>query len=198
MRAIAISASSTILNVTIPATANPRKITTSDARSSTSSSRLPASDCSPNSRAIPPSIPSSTCPTNISHRPACTRPVATATPAATLKTNDAHVTWAGVARSLRWRNRRIGLTVQSEIRIRTGMRSCTEPARVHDDIEHEQHGEEHSLLDLVGDPGQPPTGHVVRIGIERHLFEPDAVVHRHVDREEDHRHDGAEEVRQRQ
>src|SRR2546426_3877695 len=51
-------------------------------------------------------------------------------------------------------------------------------------VPHEQRGEHHTLLHLVGDRREPSPGDPGRVGIERHLFEAHAVVHRHVRSEE--------------
>src|SRR5438034_7899860 len=60
IKRIAARATSTSFHDTRPAQANPAKIAASDRRSTSVSSRRPASDAKPYARAMPPSIPSST------------------------------------------------------------------------------------------------------------------------------------------
>src|SRR5207247_697651 len=62
IKRIAARATSTSFHDTRPAQANPAKIAASDRRSTSVSSRRPASDAKPYARAMPPSIPSSTWP----------------------------------------------------------------------------------------------------------------------------------------
>src|SRR6266576_829858 len=85
-------ASSASFTDTNPPTAKPKKIAISDARSIRVSSRCPASDTRPNSRAMPPSGPSRICPMPMNTRPAARWPVANAIAAARLAQNDDHVT----------------------------------------------------------------------------------------------------------
>src|SRR5438067_330763 len=91
---IAASASSTSRHETRPAQPTPAKIAASDARSSRVSSRRPPADSKPYARAIPPSIPSKTCPNAMRASPTPKRPAASATPAAALAPNAAPVTCA--------------------------------------------------------------------------------------------------------
>src|SRR5438132_13962146 len=65
IKRIAARATSTSFHDTRPAQANPAKIAASDRRSTSVSSRRPASDARPYARAMPPSIPSSTWPSAI-------------------------------------------------------------------------------------------------------------------------------------
>src|SRR6266480_1097426 len=168
-------------------------MTASDARSSTSSSRRPASEARPNVRASPPSTPSSTCPTAIATSPTPTRPVAIATAAATLAANAAHVTWGGVTPSRRRRNLMSGPRTRSESRLAAGAKSYMMPHPVQTDVAREEDGEQNPLLHPVRHADQPAAGDVRRVGIEGHLLEAHAVVHRHVRREEQDRHEGSEE-----
>src|SRR6266566_3581730 len=168
-------------------------MTASDARSSTSSSRRPASDARPNSPANPPSTPSSTCPTAIATSPAPSRPVAIAAAAALLTANAAHVTWAGVMPRRRWRNRLRGPSTRSESRLAAGANSYMVSHPVHADVRGEEDGEQNPLFHPVRHLDQPAARDVRRVGIERHLLEVHAVVHREVHREEEDRHDAPEE-----
>src|SRR5437899_2776595 len=78
---IATSARSTSRHGTRPAQPSPAKITASEARSSHVSSRRPAADATPYARAIPPSMPSSTCPNAMRASPQPRRPAPRTTPA---------------------------------------------------------------------------------------------------------------------
>src|SRR5213083_1880686 len=86
IKRIAARATSPSFHDTRPAQANPAKIAASDRRSTSVSSRRPASDVRPYARAMPPSIPSSTWPSAIRPSPPAQpgRPIATATPAAAM------------------------------------------------------------------------------------------------------------------
>src|SRR6266550_4541671 len=168
-------------------------MTASDARSSTSSSRRPASEARPNSRANPPSTPSSTCPTAIATSPAPTRPVAIAAAAAPLAAKAAHVTWAGVMPRRRCRNRLRGPSTRSESRLATGANSYMVPHPVYAHVRGQEHGKQNPFLHPVRHLDQPAARDIRRVGIERHLLEVHAVVHRHVHREEQDRHDAPEE-----
>src|SRR2546422_601851 len=197
IRRMAASASSTSFQGTQPAHPMPAKIAASDARSSRVSSRRPASEARPYTRAIPPSIPSSTWPKAVRPRPHPRRPTANATPAAALAPKAAHVTWAGESPSVTWQSRSTGRIARSRARPTAGAKSYMTSIPEEECVPHEQRGEHHTLLHLVGDRRKPSPGDPGRVGIERHLFEAHAVVHRHVDREEDDRHDGAEKQAQR-
>src|SRR5947208_1942453 len=196
---IAASATSTTFHDTRRAPANPAKITASDRRSTRVSSRRPASDARPYSRAMPPSMPSSTWPSAIRPSPPTHpgRPIATATPAATLTANAAHVTCAGDRPSVTWQRRSSGRTAWSRRRPSVGAKSNMGPRPVHQHVEHEEYREHDGFLDLVGNGGEPAPSHPGRIRIQRHLLEAYTVVHRDVNREEDDRDHGAEEEAQR-
>src|SRR2546426_10433057 len=124
---IAASATSTSFHDTRPPEANPAKIAASDRRSTRVSSRRPASDAKPYSRAMPPSIPSSTWPSAIKPRPPAqpARPAATATPAATLAANAAQVTCAGDRPSVTWQSRSSGRIARSSVRPTAGAKANT-------------------------------------------------------------------------
>src|SRR2546427_104879 len=53
---------------------------------------------------------------------------------------------------------------------------------VHQQVERDEQREQHPLLRLVRDSGPPTARHPRRIRVERHLLEPDAVVHGQVHR----------------
>src|SRR5881227_1373663 len=199
MSRIATSASTTSLSGTIRAAANPAKMTASDARSSRVSSRRPASEASPNCRAMPPSIPSSTWPKAIKPSPQPSRPAATAAPAATLAPNAAQVTCAGDRPSVRCTSRSSGRSARSNPRPTAGAKSYmdTEPPEIHHDVRRQQHRKQDAFLHPVRDAGEPPTGHPGRVRVQRHLLEAHAVVHGDVDRKEHEGHDAAEEDAQR-
>src|SRR5689334_12763038 len=193
MSRIAARASNTSFQDTRPAHAKPAKMAASDSLSTSVSSRRPASDSRPYIRAMPPSIPSSTCPNAMSPRPQPRRPAATAAPAATLKASVAHVTSAGESPSATWQKRSSGRIARSAVRPTAGAKSNIRPPPVDQHVEHQQDAEDGDFLDLVGNAGEPAACDPWRVWVERHLLKADAVIHRHVDREEDDRHDAAEE-----
>src|SRR5438876_1098370 len=187
---IATRARSTSVQDTRPAKPNPAKIAASDNRSTRVSSRRPASDVRSYIRAMPPSIPSSTWPNAISPRPKPKRPAATATPAATLAARVAHVTCAGDSPSLTWQKRRTGRMRRSSPRPMAGAKSYMPLHPEHQRVQDHQHAGQGPLLDLVRNRREPAARYPPRVWVERHLLEPHAVVHRHVDRGETDRHDG--------
>src|SRR5207244_11385349 len=67
----------------------------------------------------------------------------------------------------------------------------------HQRVQDHQHACQGPLLDLVRNRREPAARYPPRVWVERHLLEPHAVVHRHVDREENDRHDAAEEHAER-
>src|SRR5260370_12457793 len=190
---IATNASWASFHDTNPPAASPAKIAASDARSRRVSSRRPAADASPYSRAIPPSKPSSTCPKATRPRPHAShpRPAASATPAATLAAKAAQVSWAGESPSVSWQKRSSGPMTPSRVRPSAGAKSYTMVRPVHERVRREQRGEDDGLLHLVGDGREPAAGDPGRVGVERHLLEAHAVVERHVNREEPDRQDRA-------
>src|SRR5213080_771910 len=157
IKRIAARATSASFHDTRPAQANPAKIAASDRRSTSVSSRRPASDARPYSRAMPPSIPSSTWPSAIRPSPPAQpgRPLATATPAATLTTNAAHVTCAGDNPSVTWQSRSSGRTAWSMLRPSVGAKSNMGPRPIYQHVEDEEYREHDGFLDLVGNGGEP-------------------------------------------
>src|SRR2546425_12642910 len=196
---IAASATSTSFHDTRPVQANPAKIAASDNRSTSVSSRRPASEARPYWRAMPPSIPSSTWPRAIRPSPPANpdRPVATATPAATLAPNAAHVTCAGDSPSGPWQSRSSGRIARSRVRPTAGAKSNTVLEPVDADVGCEQHDEHDPLFHLVSNARQPAARDPRSVRVERHLFEADAVIHGYVNREEQDRQRRSEKHAQR-
>src|SRR5467141_1756844 len=198
IKRIAANPISTNFHGTKPPQANPAKIAASDSRSTSVSSRRPASDARPYSRAMPPSIPSSTWPSAISPSPAQPgRPAAIAMPAATLAPNAAHVTWAGDRPSVTWHSRSTGRITRSSERPTAGAKSNTMLQPVETEVAREQQREEDPLFQLVGNARQPPARDPRGVWIQRHLLEADTVVHRHVNGKEDDRQQRPEKHAQR-
>src|SRR5881296_411128 len=199
IKRIAARATSTSFHDTRPAQANPAKIAASDRRSTSVSSRRPASDARPYSRAMPPSIPSSTWPSAIrpSPPPHPDRPAATATPAATLTANAAQVTCAGDRPSVSWHSRSTGWIARSKMRPIAGAKSNTMPQPVDADVAREEREEQDPLFRLVWNARQPAARDPRRVRVERHLLEADTVIHGYVNREEQDRQRRSEKDTQR-
>src|SRR2546422_4209025 len=196
-RRIATKASRASRGGTSPAAASPAKITASDARSSRVSSRRPAADASPNSLAIPPSRPSRTCPKAISASPGTRWPVAIVAAAAALAPNAAHVIWAGVIPSPRCRSRSNGRMARLSARPSAGANSYMAARPPYQGVQDDERRDQDPFLHLVRYAREPAAGHPARVRVERHLLESHAVVHRRVDREEEHRHDRVQQQRER-
>src|SRR5437773_8301124 len=196
---IAASAKITSFHDTRPSQANPAKIAASDRRSTRVSSRRPASDARPYWRAMPPSIPSNTWPSAIRPSPPAHpgRPVATATPAATLTANAAQVTCAGDRPSVSWHSRSTGWIARSKMRPIAGAKSNTMPQPVDADVAREEREEQDPLFRLVWNARQPAARDPRRVRVERHLLEADTVIHGNVNREEQDRQRRSEKHAQR-
>src|SRR5437879_6220816 len=166
---IAASATSTSFHDTRPAQANPP--------------RTPSSTGPRATRPSPPAHPG--------------RPVATATPAATLAPNAAHVTCAGDSPSVSWQSRSSGRIARSRVRPTAGAKSNTMLEPVDGDVGCEQHDEHDPLFHLVWNARQPAARDPRSVRVERHLLEADTVIHGYVNREEQDRERRSEKHTQR-
>src|SRR5207244_3438141 len=125
-------------------------------------------------------IPSRTWPKAVRPRPHPRRPMANATPAAALAPKAAHVNWAGESPSVTWQSRSTGRTARSRARPTAGAKSYMTSIPEEECVPHEQRGEHHTLLHLVGDRREPSPGDPGRVGIERRLH---GVIHVHAEPE---------------
>src|SRR2546428_375213 len=147
--------------------------------------------------ARPPPTPPGPPPGPTRAPPKASRPRPPAAAAAALAQNAAHVTWAGVIPSPRCRSRSSGRIERSSVRPSAGANSYIVLDPVHHCIEDHQYPEHGPFLHLVRNGREPAACDPWRVRIERHLFESHAVVHRQMDREEEHRHDRVQQQRER-